>query len=136
MDANKIDRLHEAHATFSGRLGVPSSNVETNDLNVKVQEEIVNNYGPNKPLDGHIKLSECYEQVKTKRSQGRNQVANSLKLYDRRTKVYCSIALIGNIVVDDKAPEFSDDVKLANLDKLITLQSLFDEFLLSIHEKL
>lgn len=136
MDPNKIDRLHEANAAFSERLNTASANPTTDEENSLMQEQFVNGAGPDSPLDGNIKLNEFFEQVKIKRSQGRNQVANSVKLYDRRTKVYLSIALISNVVVDDKAPELSDEVKKVNREQLATIQYLFDDFLANVHEKL
>jgi len=144
MDNNKIDRLHAANEAFSDRFNkhdVPqpidtsSGSVETNEENVNASDFIKHKYELDKPLVGNIMLSEVFEQVKTKRSQGRNQVANSLKLYDRRTKQYISIAMIANIIVDEKNST-SEEIMPASRVQLNNIQILFDEFLLNVHELL
>jgi len=137
MDLNKIDRLHAANNAFSERFDTSSGSVETNEENLEADKLMREATGFDKPfIEGHIILSDIFEQVKTKRSQGRNQVANSLKLYDRRTKQYISIAMISNIVVDEKAPPLPESVSKANRDQLDTIQGLFDKFLLNVHELL
>lgn len=131
MDLNRIDRLASANADFNERLGRPDAKPFSDDVNDAVNSASQTNFD-NSVRPSNIILSERFEVAKNKRSQGINQVTNSMKLYDRKRGSYLSVAMIANVIVAD--PKTFD--RQMSVEDLSKVQILFDEFLSSIHEKL
>lgn len=149
MDYNRIDRIASAKTEFPD---LSSSTLSSIDLSSQdsaqakdIREGNFHNGNQSKAKDlgitNNIAESERFSVAKNKRSQGINQVANSLKLIDSKLKCDISVAMIANVTYSTKDDagnviSVNPESKAESDRHLEIIQFLFSDFLQNIHEKL